>query len=228
MVTTIAAAIFVKTPGLSPLKTRLASTVGQKQAETFYRMSASAVAEVVQEYARQEQKVALQPVYAVAEEAGLSCPLWQGFPRVLQGDGGLGSRLQEVSDKLLKAYDGFMFLGADCPVVTSSILSQARSLMEGGRPVIGPAVDGGFYLYGGLGKAQTGFWSEITYSESTTLRELQAQLCSRKLDYGLLGELGDVDTEEDLARLANALSNLEPLPRQRLLRNWIYENGYAS
>jgi glycosyltransferase A (GT-A) superfamily protein (DUF2064 family) len=41
-----ALAIFVKTPGLSPVKTRLAEGIGQARAEAFYRLAVDAVAEV--------------------------------------------------------------------------------------------------------------------------------------------------------------------------------------
>ena len=46
---TSAIAIFVKTPGLSPIKTRLAKTLGQVAAENAYRLSVKSIkATVVQ------------------------------------------------------------------------------------------------------------------------------------------------------------------------------------
>ena len=42
-----AAAIFVKTPGISPIKTRLAVGIGQANAESFYKMSCQATGEVL-------------------------------------------------------------------------------------------------------------------------------------------------------------------------------------
>ncbi|HCO24225.1 MAG TPA: hypothetical protein DIT97_14715, partial [Gimesia maris] len=49
-----AIAVFVKTPGYSPLKTRLAQSVGTVQAEQFHILSAKAVAAVVQSVANQK------------------------------------------------------------------------------------------------------------------------------------------------------------------------------
>ena len=43
------AAIWVKTPGLSPVKTRLAASIGVEAAERFHLLSALAVAASIQE-----------------------------------------------------------------------------------------------------------------------------------------------------------------------------------
>ncbi len=42
-----AIAIFVKTPGLSPVKTRLAATIGEEKAKEFYLLSLKAVEKTV-------------------------------------------------------------------------------------------------------------------------------------------------------------------------------------
>ena len=57
-----AIAIFVKTPGLSPVKTRLAVKLGQKVAEEFHLTSAQAVAETVQTACKQDD---IQGYYAI-------------------------------------------------------------------------------------------------------------------------------------------------------------------
>ena len=76
-------AIFVKTPGLSPVKTRLAEGIGRDQAEAFHPASAAAVAAVAKSAALANGDIAF---LAVAGEAGPGSPTWkafQRFPKVL-------------------------------------------------------------------------------------------------------------------------------------------------
>jgi hypothetical protein len=78
-------AIFVKTPGLSPVKTRLAAAIGEKRALEFYRLAIEAVREVV-------SASGLQACWAVAEETAD----WTGFPVIFQGEGALGTIMSTV------------------------------------------------------------------------------------------------------------------------------------
>jgi hypothetical protein len=48
-----AIAIFVKTPGVSPVKTRLAANLGQENAEAFHLASSRAVESIVRLLAEQ-------------------------------------------------------------------------------------------------------------------------------------------------------------------------------
>ncbi len=66
-------AIFVKTPGYSPVKTRLAASIGQRRAEQFHRLAAAAVAAVAK-----AAMPAVTPYWAIAERDALHDPLWRG------------------------------------------------------------------------------------------------------------------------------------------------------
>src|SRR6476620_4510872 len=94
----IAIAVFVKTPGMSPVKTRLAKTIGVQAAERFYLLSAASVEAVIREVVHHSFKpdVQLCPYWALAEEAADSYPLWQRFQKIFQGNGTLGDRLNQV------------------------------------------------------------------------------------------------------------------------------------
>ncbi len=54
----IAIAIFVKTPGVSPLKTRLAASLGQEKALHFYKLSLKCIISTLEE-------TAINPYWAV-------------------------------------------------------------------------------------------------------------------------------------------------------------------
>lgn len=216
-----AVAIFVKTPGLSPVKTRLAQTIGREAAEEFYRLSARAVEAVVRHAAEDGR---LTPYWAVAERDGLEHPLWQGFARVAQSGGGLGERLAHVYDELIRRHEFVLFLGADSPQVSAGTLREATDALgdAGGRSfVLGRSHDGGFYLFGGSGQLPSQVWREVPYSQPNTAEELARRL-RRIAPVVELPNLCDVDCAEDLLRLRVELRRLSPmLDEQRQVLEWV-------
>ena len=211
-------AIFVKTPGFSPVKTRLAVGVGKDAAEEFHCLSARAVGAVAQ--AAQPE---FTPYWAVAELEALQSPLWKDLPTVWQGSGGLGARLHRIHEELLARHGSAFLCGADTPQLAVQALHAARATLEQSqlRFLLGPTHDGGFWLFGSRFQLPREVWLSITYSQSRTCQDLIEALSP----YGAsatLDHLRDVDQVEDLAPLRDALASLQTsLPEQRLLRRWL-------
>ncbi|MCB9229773.1 MAG: DUF2064 domain-containing protein [Deltaproteobacteria bacterium] len=216
-----AIAIFVKTPGLSSLKSRLARTLGQEDAETFYRYSCQATADSCR--LAGEQVSGTDIFWAVAEEEALYESIWQEFPRIFQGSGSLGSRLASVHTQLQADFDRLIFLGGDCPQLSPLVLADIiRQLRTEPGYVVGPASDGGFWLWGGPGKhSAVSFWQRVPYSQSSTRSHLVKEL--RNMGRVRLGaEYRDVDTIEDLQSLATHLLSRNDLTvSQQTLQQWI-------
>ncbi|TAN08246.1 MAG: glycosyltransferase [Rhodanobacteraceae bacterium] len=215
---TTALAIFVKTPGHSPVKTRLAASIGAQAAIEFHRLSARAVAEVAQ-----SAGAGLQPCWAIAEKAALDDPLWRGLPRLWQGEGGLGARLHRVYTTLLARHERVLLVGADAPQLTLGLLLRACDVLN--RPatpwVIGNARDGGFWLFGGRRPIAHEMWCGVRYSCADTARQLCASL-DPPGTIATLPVLADVDRAPDLDTLEDTLAALpSPLPAQRALRHWL-------
>lgn len=215
-----ALAVWVKTPGISPVKTRLAATIGTQAAEEFYRLSARAVEAVVRQTADSLPDL-LTPYWAVAEKPALVHLAWQGFPTVSQGEGGLGTRLSHVYDALLQQHSWVIFIGADAPQITPELLVEAARLAASGDWVLGPAEDGGFYLFGGSKPLPRELWDGVPYSVPETVQALAERL--RVL--GRIRQLPclfDVDTAEELAKLRAELARRGSLlPEQRDLLRWL-------
>ena len=213
-----AVAIFVKTPGLSPVKTRLAAGIGAALATEFHRRAASAVGAVVCAAGPE-----VLPHWAVAEREALADPAWGAFPTLWQGDGGLGMRLDRVYAQLLERHGSVLLIGADAPQVTPALLRDAaRTVRDGGPPyAIGPATDGGFWLFGGRAPVPPAVWRSITYSRANT----GAMLAGALRPFGAIGwvsSLADTDQVSDLPGLASALQALrDPLPEQTSLGHWL-------
>ncbi len=221
-----ALAIFVKTPGYSPIKTRLAAAIGEARASEFHRLAARAVAEVVR-VASEAQGDPITPYWAVAENAALDERSWSGFPCLWQGDGDLAARLDRVYSTLQSRHGRALLIGADAPQITVDLLRAACvALDDPDTPfVLGAASDGGFWLFGGRVPVTDDVWRGVTYSKSQTASEL----CSALAPLGRIAELPtltDVDHVDDLPALEDALTQLEaPLPAQQALRAWLCEQS---
>ena len=214
----MAVAAFVRTPGHSAAKTRLAAGIGAERAAEFYRL-ALAVTEAVLERAG---ALGLVPYWVVAEAEGVDDPRWQALPRLWQGEGGLGERQDRVYRHLLESHSAALLIGADCPLLAPGDLLQAGRRLSSGVPfVLGPATDGGYYLFGGRIPVPGAVWNGVEYSRPETASQFLAAL--RLLgDVDLLPELPDVDTRADLGViLRHGRAGGELLPVQRTLIGWV-------
>ena len=215
--------IFVKTPELSPVKTRLASTIGMENSHKFYELSLKATFALAQK--AKEELPSLQVYWAVSEREGLCAERWNSLPVVFQGEGELGARLDLVYRELLQQHHFVCFIGADSPHLRlgdlkQGVLATAKNLGE--KFVIGETIDGGFYFFGGSVPLPSEVWLNVEYSSSRTAE----QLISKLLEIGQIDFLGknfDIDTEEDLRRLKSAIFSHgdELLQEQIDLIKWI-------
>ena len=211
-------AIFVKTPGHSPLKTRLAQAIGRDAAEAFHRHAAAAVADVV--IRAQASMPGLVAYWAVAEPDALDAPIWRDLPRIAQGDGDLGARMRTVCDTMRERHGRAVLIGADAPQLRADDVLAACAALDTHDHTIGPSEDGGFWLFGTRIAVPEHAWSDTPWSQSdTALRFLDALGDS---SVATLRRLCDVDTVDDLAALADALHALSaPTPKQSALARWL-------
>ncbi|MBK8203150.1 MAG: DUF2064 domain-containing protein [Bdellovibrionales bacterium] len=197
-----ALAIFVKTPELSPVKTRLAASVGHEKAIQFYEYALAATAALARELKNKIPNV--QVYWAVAEPEGQGAKRWASFPIVSQGAGDLGARLAFVYERLLESHSYVCFMGADSPHLEIGDLSKGVRLTKKNlqkRFVMGETLDGGFYFFGGSLSVPSSAWQDVEYSTSRTAFQLTQKL----IEFGevdLIGENFDIDTIDDLIRLA--------------------------
>lgn len=210
-----AVAIFVKTPGRSPVKTRLAARLGRAMAEDWYRRSAACVADAV-------RASGLPGYWAVAERAALDDPLWADLPRVHQGDGSLGRRMATVHDALIGRHGGAVLVGADLPQLDAAELRAAAEWLDAEVPrrVLGPARDGGFWLFGSNRSHPLESWRSVRYSATDTAARFVEAIGGE--DWLTLDSRSDVDVAGDLAAARAELRSLAaPTPRQQALVRWL-------
>lgn len=217
-----AIALFVKTPGLSPIKTRLAVRLGTDRAEQFHWQAARSTVAVIKQA---EQSCELQGYYAVAEEIAATNEMWRGMPCLWQGEGGLGERMRHVYEHLIQNHDFVMLVGADIPQMTVADLEHAANWLahdEQARFAFGPSLDGGFWLFGGNCELPGRLWTDVEYGTADT----GAQFFNAVKQWGevqMLASLQDADEPSDLLVLHKALQELAlPLPEQVQLMRFLY------
>lgn len=197
----IAIAIFVKTPPLSSVKTRLAKDIGATNAEEFYWKSVRETEKTCLEVLnRNYSKVDFY--WAVAEKNGIENDHWSSFNTIYQNEGELGDRIDHVYSSLLSSHYGVILLGADCPILEAIVLeATVNKLFRQNKYIIGPSDDGGFYLFGGNKSVDKNIWCSTPYSCSETLGILTDKIGGQKFEY--LKTLFDIDELNDLVRLSN-------------------------
>lgn len=211
-----ALAIFVKTPGHSPIKTRLAAGIGAAAAEALYAAACAATAAVSRKFA---ELSGARLYWAVAEAAAVNDPCWADLPRLTQGEGGLGERMARVHAALVRRHGRGILIGADAPQLQAAELARADAWLADPAPrlALGPALDGGFWLVGGNRVLPRADWSAVRYSRMDTAHDFRCAM-DRHGRWLSLATLGDLDHREDLPTLLQALDALAaPLPEQRAL-----------
>lgn len=224
-----AVAIFVKTPGRSALKTRLVTVCGRAWAEDWYRRAALAVASVAQRACASTGMVAY---WAVAESGAES--EWSGLPTIGQGEGSLGARMARVHAALVARHGFALLIGADTPQLDADSLVTAAHWLQraqttaqtiptsAARFALGPAADGGFWLFGSNRPVAAETWSSVRYSQPHAARDLQHALHGLG-KWRVFNQLADVDHAEDLdvaLRALDALTN--PTRAQLALSRWMH------
>lgn len=193
--------IFVKTPEISPVKTRLATTIGEDLAVQFYKLSIKATRAVLKRVKKELPSLSIY--WAVAEQESVSNELWQDFSIIFQGDGDLGSRLDYTYRTLLEKHSFVCFMGADSPHIGLQSIIRAVRLTEANLKegfVIGETEDGGFYFYGGAKELPDDVWLNIEYSSNKTSQQFQAGL-RKYAGVELIQKSFDIDTYADLDKL---------------------------
>lgn len=116
----------------------------------------------------------------------------------------LGARMQQAFATLFgKGYQRVFIVGTDVPSLPLDHYKQALALLDTHDVVLGPALDGGYYLIG-LTQPRPELFTDIAWSTDRVLAATQEKTAGLGLKTALLPPWRDVDTIEDLRALMDA------------------------
>ena len=168
--------------------TRLGKDLGFETAAAIYR-------QLVERQVSQLPKGWAVEIHFDPPEAEAEMRAWLGasFLYRPQTQGDLGVRLRHAANLVFEAgAHGLIFLGGDCPSITSELLEECAAKMNGHDAVIGPALDGGYYLIA-TRQFQPTLFENIEWSTPRVLEQTLARLQDGALSHFLLPEFEDVD-----------------------------------
>lgn len=193
--------IFQKNLILGKVKTRLAATVGHQQALEIYR-------ELVAFTYRQAIETEDADIWVFFSESFEE--IEENFQKqitatMVQEGSDLGERMENAFDAIFRfGYTKAVLIGTDCPEITPIILENALNSLKRSETVIGPALDGGYYLIG-MDNVLPQLFYQIPWSTENVFPITLKRINQDSISHHLLPVLSDIDTEEDWINFKNLI-----------------------
>jgi rSAM/selenodomain-associated transferase 1 len=194
--------IFTRNPVLGKVKTRLAKTVGDKTALDIYHFLLQKTKEVT-------EKISCDKKVYYSEKI-IEDDLWDQsiYQKKEQYGNDLGEKMKNAfSDGFKKNYEKIIVIGSDLFDLKPSHINEAYKKLNHNNVVIGPALDGGYYLIG-LKKLHPKIFQNKNWGTSSVRKETLKNL--EKVDVHLLPMLNDVDVIEDIKNHSAFTKFLKP------------------
>ncbi|MBD2014675.1 TIGR04282 family arsenosugar biosynthesis glycosyltransferase [Microcoleus sp. FACHB-53] len=190
--------IFTRYPEPGNTKTRLIPVLGAEGAATLQRqMTEHKLAEV-------NQLLTFYPLSVEVHFAGGNEQLmqeWLGSSLVYrrQSEGDIGDRMASAFQLSFAAgMTAGVLIGSDCPDLNAPLMAEAFQLLRQHDLVLGPALDGGYYLIG-LRRLIPELFTGIPWSTAEVLQQTITIAKRLGLAVAKLPLLSDVDRPEDLS-----------------------------
>ena len=192
--------VFVRSPEIGKVKTRLARSIGDQSALNVYKILLKHTAAVLRD-------LSFDKVVYFSEKIDNN-DFWENslFEKKLQKGADLGERMHHAFDTAFnKGYKKVLIIGSDLFDLTSSLITSAFEALETYDISIGPSLDGGYYLLG-MKKLQPEIFKNKKWGTDSVLENTLQDLKKQKIK--LLKALNDIDTLEDLKQQPELLYNI--------------------
>ncbi len=182
--------IFTRNPELGKGKRRLAATVGDEKALEIYKFLLEHTRSITKNIYGIKQVWYSEQVHENDDWDNL---VYEKYAQ--QGDD-LGERMKHAFEKALERHESVIIIGSDMYDLSALEIDEAFKKLNEHDAVIGPATDGGYYLLGFKNSIPKGIFENKEWGTETVLQETLSDL--DKVDYVILEERNDVDTEDDI------------------------------
>jgi uncharacterized protein len=195
---------FAKYPEPGQVKTRLAKDIGPGPAAAFYRR----IAEYVLKRTAPLGSGYLRIVFYTPDVMRQSFVDWLGN-EVLRTQRGsdVGERMTNALEEMLEmGAEKAIVVGADIPGLHRGIIDRAFRELDCADIVIGPALDGGYYLIG-MKSAHPEIFLNIDWGEGDVFEKTVFNINKMGLRYHTVETLFDVDSLEDFLKAEEILKD---------------------
>jgi len=189
-------AIMLKYPEPGKVKTRLGREIGMDMAARLYRSFVSRLLETCSGL-DSEIAVCCHPERDIRD---YECWLGKGYKYIPQAGKDLGLKMRSCFEQCFDfGFSGVILMGSDIPQISPGHVKTALARLDDHEAVIGPAMDGGYYL---LGMREKNFlpevFTDISWSTSQVYEQTMEVLTRSSANIFTLPVLMDVDTLDDL------------------------------
>jgi uncharacterized protein len=186
--------VFFKSPEIGKVKTRLANEIGEVQACDVYKKLFSITHNVCKQWI--ERQAGRKLVFYGTGDRSMWNQMNVDNAKCQMGYD-LGLRMENAIREELRVADNVCIIGTDLPEISVELLENAFERLEHKNTVLGPAKDGGFYLFGTSHMPINAF-VDLSWSCANTLEVTERRLQGFGCDISKLQTLRDIDTKEDL------------------------------
>jgi rSAM/selenodomain-associated transferase 1 len=189
--------IFTRYPEPGKTKTRLIPALGAEGAAMLQRHMTEHTLNQVREL-QSDRPITGEVRYAAGSLSLMASWLGSDIVYQPQGEGDLGTRMaRSLSLAFQDSVDRAVIIGTDCPGLNAGLMAKAFHLLHSHDLVLGPAIDGGYYLLG-LRYFIPELFTGINWGTATVLQQTVDIAKQLDLAVAYLPQLADVDRPEDL------------------------------
>ncbi|WP_366184347.1 TIGR04282 family arsenosugar biosynthesis glycosyltransferase [Flavobacterium ovatum] len=184
--------IFTRNPELGKVKTRLAKSIGDEKALQVYT-------DLLEHTMLQTQYLDCDK-YVFYDTMIIENDIWDNktYHKKLQTEGDLGERMHAAFEELFAiGHQKCIIVGSDLFDLQTIDIKHAFHAMDYNEVIIGPALDGGYYLLG-LKKMHPTLFKNKQWGTNSVLSDTLNNIPLHHVY--LLKTLNDIDTIEDLEK----------------------------
>jgi rSAM/selenodomain-associated transferase 1 len=182
--------IFIRNPELGKVKTRLAKDLGDEQALSIYK--------ALLQHTKEQVLQINATRFLFYSESIAHHDTWNHsqFQKQLQYNGDLGERMHHAFLSALQQADQVIIVGSDIAQLKASIIDDAFQVLQHHDYVIGPALDGGYYLLG-MKQASPELFLNMEWSTDQLCQNTIDRINQLNRSYQLVDTLSDIDYASD-------------------------------
>lgn len=191
---------FARIPVPGATKTRLIPALGPEGAAALQAAMTAHTLRTASAFAR-GREAEIEVRYTSGDpQAALDC-FPAGHALVDQGEGDLGARMLRAITAATDSGADAIVIGSDCPALSPAILNAAADALDTADVVLGPAVDGGYYLIA-MRRPHPVLFDAMPWGTERVLGDTRARAREANLTVHVLPTRRDVDRPEDLEEWA--------------------------